>query len=94
MAIEPYLKLYKAHLKGICLEWYFPNEPQSSVGFANWARANAPKDSDMFHQGGSHDLAGGWHLFEFWGYERCQDEVKAFAEEAGRRWGKHLIIDL
>jgi hypothetical protein len=94
MAIQPYLKLYRPAMKGVCLEWFFPNEPQSSVGFANWARANAPKDSGVFHQGGSHDLAGGWHLFEFWNYELKATEVYVFAHEAARRWGKKLIVEL
>lgn len=94
MAIQPYLKLYRPHMKGVCLEWFFPDEPQSSVGFANWMRANAPRSSDMFHQGGSNDLAGGWHLFEFWNFANHVDAVTALAHDAANKWGKQLIVEL
>lgn len=94
MAIQPYLKLYRPPLKGVCLEWFFPDERAASVEFANWMRANAPPRSDMFHQGGSNDLAGGWHFFEFWNFASHSEAVTALAYEAAKKWGKQLIIEL
>lgn len=90
---EPYLKLYCPVGKGVCLEWYFPDTTNSRE-FAEYIYDNRPSKGDMFHQGGSHNMDGGWHLFEFWNFDRCQQEVIDLAKNAAKTFGKTLIVDL
>lgn len=94
MAIQPYLKLYRPAAKGVCLEWFFPGDGTGSREFAEWMYINAPKSTGWFHQGGSSDREGGWHLFEFWQYEADPEKVAKLANEAAARFGKELIVEL
>ena len=93
MPIEPYLKLYQPALKGVCLEWLFPNEGAQGEEFVREMYANCPKKFGWFHQGGSHEMRGGWHLFEFWQFRAYEKEISQFCLDMAVKFNKQLIID-
>lgn len=94
MKIEPYLKLYRPPLKGVCLEYFFPHLGEEGERFAREMYATCPRKFVPFHQGGAHDMQGGWHLFEFWNFNVESKLVIDFCKEIAKKFDKELIIDL
>lgn len=94
MSLEPYLKLYKPHMKGVCLEYFFSYLGEESEQFAYVIHKTCPKKFGWFHQGGANALNGGWHLFEFWNFRLHPTEIMSYCQELAKQFDKELIIEL
>ena len=93
VALKSHLKLFKPEGKGVCLEWFYPEEGDRGEEFAREMYVSCPRATGWFHQGGLPNMKGGWHLFEFWNYDRDPELVITFCKAIAEQFGKTLTIE-